>query len=240
LNGRTDGVASAGRGIETTSGSFPGRARETLGCAVGDKARIAVIASAEEYAVMQQHTVIATEVGRMGALRKPATALLLGAAALAAFPAWADAPAPIKLAIFDFELEDFSAGASVTGQSPADTTDLKNATDQIRRLLAQSGRYRLIDGDNADAAAAKDHALHDCNGCDAAIAMKLGADESFVGTVKRISRMEYTVRFAIRDARTGAVVADADSGLRMGANYSWSRGAAQLVSDRLLGRSDQQ
>ncbi|MGQ9370318.1 DUF2380 domain-containing protein, partial [Azospirillum sp. A39] len=57
---------------------------------------------------------------------------------------------------------------------------------------------------------------------------------SLVGVVKRISRTEYTVRFRIRDAGTGAVVADADSGLRMGADYSWDRGAARLVRTRLL------
>jgi hypothetical protein len=52
--------------------------------------------------------------------------------------------------------------------------------------------------------------------------------------VKRISRTEYTVRFQIRDARTGAVVSNEDSGLRMGADYSWNRGTVRLIKDRLL------
>jgi len=55
-----------------------------------------------------------------------------------------------------------------------------------------------------------------------------------VGVIRRVSRTEYTVRFQVREALTGAVVASADSGLRMGANYSWSRGAVRLISDRLL------
>jgi hypothetical protein len=76
--------------------------------------------------------------------------------------------------------------------------------------------------------------LHDCGGCDAGIALKLGADQSFVGVVRRISRTEYTIRFQLRDARTGTVIATGDTGLRMGANYSWSRGAVRLVRDRLL------
>lgn len=33
---------------------------------------------------------------------------------------------------------------------------------------------------------------------------------------------------------TGAVVADENSGLRMGADYSWNRGAVRLIKDRLL------
>ena len=80
----------------------------------------------------------------------------------------------------------------------------------------------------------KAHTLRECNGCDADIALKLSAEQSFVGVVRRISRTEYTVRFQIRDARTSAVVSSEDSGLRMGADYSWSRGAARLIKDRLL------
>jgi len=70
--------------------------------------------------------------------------------------------------------------------------------------------------------------------------MKLGAEQSLVGVVKRISRMEYTVRFQIRDARTGAILANEESGLRMGADYSWSRGAAELIKSRLLASAAQQ
>jgi hypothetical protein len=158
----------------------------------------------------------------------------LCAAVLASFAIGAAAPAPIKLAIFDCELEDFSAGAATVGETSSDVTQLMDVTNEVRRLFAQSGRYRLVDVSRADAAAAKAHTLRDCNGCDAAIARAFGADQSFVGVVKRISRTEYTVRFQIRDAKTGAVIADANSGLRMGANYSWSRGAVRLIKDRLL------
>jgi uncharacterized tellurite resistance protein B-like protein len=155
-------------------------------------------------------------------------------AALAVLPQQADSAAPVRLALFDVELEDVSAGAAATSEASSDAAQLASVTGEIRRLLAQSGRYHLIDVGDADAAAAKTHALRDCNGCDAGIALKLGADQSFVGVVRRISRTEYTVRFLIRDARTGAVVTEGDSGLRMGADYSWSRGATRLVKDRVL------
>jgi uncharacterized protein DUF2380 len=159
---------------------------------------------------------------------------------LATLPAQAAPAAPIKLAIFDFELEDFSAGGSATGETSSDAAQLASITGEVRQLLAQSGRYNLVDVGSADAAAVKAHALRECDGCDAAIARQLGAEQSFVGVVKRISRTEYTVRFQIRDARTGAVVANEDSGLRMGADYSWNRGAARLIKDRLLEGRDQQ
>ncbi len=171
---------------------------------------------------------------------KSAATYLLCAALLVALPASAATSAPIKVAIFDFELEDFSAGASTVGETASDMEQLTRATDEIRELLAGSGRYRVVDVSTADAAPAKAHTLRDCDGCEAAIALKLGADQSLLGVVRRISRMEYIARFQIRDARTGTVVFDENSGLRMGANYSWNRGAARLIKDRLLeGRSPQ-
>ena len=179
-------------------------------------------------------------VRRINAWWKCAMASSLCAALLAAFPAEAAWAAPIKLAIFDFELEDLTDRPSPAGETPSDTEQLRRVTDEVRQLLAQSGRYSLIDVGSADADAVKKHALRDCNGCDAGIALKLGAEQSFIGVVKRISRTEYTIRFQIRDAATGTVVSTQDSGLRMGADYSWNRGAARLIKDRLLESRTQQ
>lgn len=142
-------------------------------------------------------------------------------------------PAPVALAVFDFELEDTTAAAS-SGLSPSDAAHLDEVTNGVRELLGRSGRYRMIDVRSADAAAVKARSLRDCGGCDAAIAGKLGADQSLIGVVRRVSRTEYTIGFQLRDARTGAVLARGDSGLRMGADYSWKRGAVRLVDDRLV------
>jgi hypothetical protein len=175
---------------------------------------------------------------RFSAWCKSATAPMLCAALLAAFPAKAASPDPIKLAIFDFEFEDFTDRS--VGATPSDTEHLQRVTDEVRQLLAQSGRYSLIDVGSADAAAVKARTLRECDGCDADIARQLRAEQSLVGVVRRISRTEYTVRFQIRDAQTSAIVSSENSGLRMGADYSWSRGAARLIKDRLLESRPQQ
>ncbi|HLZ06829.1 MAG TPA: DUF2380 domain-containing protein [Bradyrhizobium sp.] len=154
--------------------------------------------------------------------------------ALADSPTPAAAAAPIKLAVFPFGLEDMSAAAGSTGETASDAGELDNTTAAVRRLLAQSGRYQVIDAGAAGADAVKARTIRDCGGCDAQIALALDAEQSLVGVIRRVSRTEYTVRFQIHNIRNGAVVANADSGLRMGANYSWSRGAARLVRDRLL------
>jgi hypothetical protein len=146
----------------------------------------------------------------------------------------AAAPAPIEIAVFDFELEDMSAAGSPNGIAATDAAHLAEASGGVRELLAQSGRYHLVDVGKANADAATKHALRDCNGCDAGMARRLRADQSLIGVVRRVSRTEYTVGFQLRDARSGAVIARGDSGLRMGADYSWARGAVRLVRDRLL------
>jgi hypothetical protein len=181
-------------------------------------------------------TVLA-KVWQTGARRQSVMASLVSVVALVLLQA-AATPTPIKLAIFDFELEDTSAGTAST--VAADTTHLKGVTNDVRQVLEQSGHYVPIDGSTADADAARAHNLRDCNDCAAAIARQLGADQSFVGVVRRVSRTEYVVSFQIRDARTGTVISDGDSGLRMGADYSWSRGAVRLIKDRLLDRPDRQ
>jgi hypothetical protein len=167
-----------------------------------------------------------------GAWRSFAAALLLCAASSFPLPAGAATAPQIKLAMFDFELEDFSAAGS-GAVSPSDAAQLASVTSEIRKLLEESGRYQFVDAGDADEAA-KSHILRKCKGCEAAIASKAGADQSLLGVVTRISRTEYTVTLLVRDARSGAVVSYADSGLRMGADYSWNRGAARLVRDRLL------
>jgi hypothetical protein len=143
-------------------------------------------------------------------------------------------PSPIKIAVFDFELDDFSGGAGIAGDLAADLVQLGRATSEARRLIAQSGRYGLVDVAAAENDAVKGRALRQCNGCEADIALKLGADQSFVGVVTRISRTEYVVRFQIRDARTGALILARQSDLRIGVDYSWNRGAASLIKSSML------
>ncbi len=145
----------------------------------------------------------------------------------------------VKLAVFDFELEDFSPGAAVTKGSAEDATQLGRVSDEVRKLIAQSGRYSLVDVSGAEGETVKSHDLRQCNGCDAAIALKLGADQSMVGIVTRITRTDYAVTYRIRDTRTGAVIAVEQTDLRIGADYSWNRGGAWLIKNRLLKDQDQ-
>lgn len=176
---------------------------------------------------------IGSLLSRVGGSNVPAAAVVLCAAFAHAAGAGAGTGST-RLAVFDFELEDHSAGATLAGDRAADDAHMKSVNAEVRRLIEQSGRYRLVDVSAADAPAVKERSLRDCNGCDAGIALALGAEQSLTGVVRRITRTEYVVQFRLTDARTGAVLARQETDLRMGANYAWSRGAARLIKDRLL------
>ena len=115
-----------------------------------------------------------------------------------------------------------------------DREQLRLSTEEARRLIAESGRYQLVDVGAANDEAAKAGKLHDCEGCEAKIAAGLDADQSMIGIVTRISRTDYAVTYKIRDARSGALVDVEQTDLRAGANAAWSRGARWLIQRRLL------
>jgi len=161
----------------------------------------------------------------------PAMVLAVHAAAEAAETV---APSPVKMAVFPFELEDFSAAAAYVPPDDIDREQLRLSTEEARRLIAASGRYQLVDVSAVSLEAAKAGKLRDCDGCEARIAAGLDADQSMIGIVTRITRMEYAVTYKIRDARSGALVDVKQTDLRMGANVAWSRGARWLIENRLL------
>jgi hypothetical protein len=162
-----------------------------------------------------------------------APAIILAALA-AAGAAETVAPSPIKMAVFPFELEDFSGAAGYVPPDDIDREQLRLSAEEARRLIAASGRYQLVDVSAVNDQAAKAGKLRDCDGCEARIAAGLDADQSMIGIVTRVSRTEYAVTYRIRDARSGTIVAVEQTDLRMGANVAWSRGARWLIQNRLL------
>jgi hypothetical protein len=160
--------------------------------------------------------------------------LAAAAACLAIQPAAAAEPGSVRIAVFDFELNDASAGGGIIAQDAIDTANLRESTEEARRMLSASGRYNIVEtGSVADEVSAAGGIQH-CKGCDAPLAKKLGADQSMLGVVTRVNRTEYTLQILVRDAQSGAVVSNDFTGLRMGANYAWSRGVKWLMTNRIL------
>jgi hypothetical protein len=139
----------------------------------------------------------------------------------------------MKIAVFDFELEDYSA-AGGAGTSPVETKYLAQAMAEAKQRLIESGHYSIVDTSGADLTAAKGASLHNCRGCDTVIATKLGADQAMIGVVTKISMTEYVVTAQVSDARKGTVLKTFTTSLRIGADYSWSRSVTWLIMNRVL------
>jgi hypothetical protein len=141
---------------------------------------------------------------------------------------------PIKIAVFGFELNDTSAGAGIVAQDAVDTENLTKSTEEARRMLSASGRYSVVDTGTVAGEVTSAGGILRCGGCDGPLAKKLGADQSMVGVVTRVSRTEYTLHILVRDAETGEVLSNDSTGLMMGANYAWPRGVKRLLNSGVL------
>jgi hypothetical protein len=163
--------------------------------------------------------------------------LFMTVAVQSALPGHAATSQPVKIAVFNFELEDVSAaGASAKSETASDSNRMQAVTDAARRTLVQSGRYTLIDINGVDAQAAKDKSLRDCNGCEVGIALKLGAERSCIGVVTRVAQTEYYVSLRITDTATGKVV-NQESAFFTGADDAWPSGVAMLIKHQVLADS---
>ncbi|HXY58181.1 MAG TPA: DUF3280 domain-containing protein [Methylocystis sp.] len=139
-----------------------------------------------------------------------------------------------KLAVFDLELDDFSAGGPLAGESAAETERLARMSKLARELLAQSGLFEVIDASASENPEAKAHWLRKCNGCEAEAARALGADLVFLGFFRKISVMEQMLELRIRDARTGELVNLSHTDYRGETDESWRRALTWLIRHRLV------
>lgn len=140
----------------------------------------------------------------------------------------------IKLAVFDIELDDFSTGGPIAGESAAETARLSRMTELARQLLAQSGIFEIVDVGSSENEMVKAHWLRKCNGCETEAARALGADMAFIGFYRKISVMEQYLEIRIRDARSGELVHVSQTDLRGETDESWSRALKFLIEFRLV------
>ena len=110
---------------------------------------------------------------------------------------------------------------------------MQAVTGEARRVLAQSGRYILVDIDGVDAEPVKERSLRSCNGCDAGIALQLEAEQSFIGVVTRVAKTEYYVSLLITDTRTGKVL-NQQTAFFTGADDAWASGVRMLIKHGVL------
>ena len=115
-------------------------------------------------------------------------------------------PRVVKLAVFDFELDDATPAAALLGETTNTEATMEKVSGAARRMLMESGRYILIDVSKVDAEPVRAKSLRNCDGCEAEIALRAGADQALIGVVRRITQTDYYVVVQIADAQTGKVL----------------------------------
>lgn len=143
----------------------------------------------------------------------------------------------MKLAVFDFELEDATPAAALIGQTTSTEAALEQVSSEARRMLTESGRYILIDPANTDAEPVRTKALRHCEGCEAGIALRAGADQALLGVVKRITQTDYYVVIQISDARTGKIL-DQQAANFAGGPDGWASGVRMLIKHQVVAPTD--
>jgi hypothetical protein len=170
--------------------------------------------------------------------RGPIAGGALSLALAAALVCDAAVPAPIRIAVFDFELEDASPSAVLLSKSTDSAAAIDKASSTARQELTRSGRYVVIDVSKADAKPVAAKALRNCDGCEAGIASQLGAEQSLIGVISKVTQTDYYVTIRIREARSGKVLED-EGALFAGDEQGWPSGVRMLIKHQVLPSQDQ-
>jgi hypothetical protein len=110
---------------------------------------------------------------------------------------------------------------------------LMRAGDQLRKELADSGKFTVVDIAPVNAAAHGSN-LQACGGCEVRFAEQLGADLAITGVVQKVSNLILNMNIYLRDVRTGQIVTAVSADLRGNTDESWSRAMSYLLRNRLL------
>ena len=156
--------------------------------------------------------------------------VLIALTLMVSAPARADPP---KVAVFDFELVDTSLQGEVDGPRSDEQGRLMRAGDQLRRALAESGKFVLLDVALVNAAAHGSN-LQACGGCDVQYAQQLGADLAITGVVQKVSNLILNMNVYIRDAHNGQLITSMSADFRGNTDETWSRTTSYLLRNRLL------
>lgn len=146
----------------------------------------------------------------------------------------AAAAAPVKLAVFHFELIDSSLQGEVEGQNADDLKRLSMIEEELKRQLNASGRYTIIETDSVDEAVRKAGYLHGCRGCEARIAKGLGAEQALIGWVQKVSNLILNLNVGIRDTENQQKIFAASVDIRGNTDESWRHGIRYLVKRRMF------
>ena len=99
--------------------------------------------------------------------------------------------------------------------------------------MAKDGRYEIADLGSQAAEIDKASPLHDCNGCEADLAKKAGAEVAVIGVVDKLSDSLLSIRIFVRDVASGELKKGASAEVRGNTDELWLRGVRWLWKNKI-------
>lgn len=147
---------------------------------------------------------------------------------------FANAEAPKKIAVFNFDLIDDSQEGEMNGIRADETQRLVLISDELRRLLKTDGRYEAVDLTSIAADIERLKPMYKCNHCEGELARKVGADYVMIGTVQKVSNLILNLNLFIKDVKADKIIKGMSSDIRSNSDDSWMHGIRWVVKNQLL------
>ncbi|WP_103255482.1 DUF3280 domain-containing protein [Tabrizicola aquatica] len=144
-----------------------------------------------------------------------------------------DAPAPGSVAFFGLRFIDLSTEGAINGARPDEATRTEMATDLVAKDMVARG-FTLVPIDPVVDQLQTISNPADCNGCDTAMAAKLGAEYALTGEVRKISNLILSLQLNLRDAGTGKTLRAGTVDIRGNTDESWQRGFSYLLRNLIF------
>lgn len=150
-----------------------------------------------------------------------------------------------KLALFPFELIDavqdpggmgygVGVGGLPSGPDKEEIRRLRLITDDLKRRIADDGRFEIVTGSEFDSAVAAKAPIHTCNGCEDDIAKAVGADVALIATVEKLSDLLFNFNLYLRDVKAAKVNTIMSTTIQGSTDEAWLRGSRYLAERKLL------
>lgn len=146
-----------------------------------------------------------------------------------------------KAAVMPLDLVDQTAEGALTGDplmvlatpkaSPLEVKRLALAGEELKRLLAERLGYEMVDLEPLAGEIKQAAPFHKCDGCEAEIARKAGAELAVSGNIQKITLFILNLNLMVREAATGAVKGSYTVPLRDNSDEGWLRGVRRAVEE---------
>ena len=144
-----------------------------------------------------------------------------------------------KTAIFPFELIDDSQEGEANGVRADQTKRLQLITDELKKLVAENGRFEPVDLTPIMPQILEKQPLYKCNGCEDDLAKKVGATKALICTVQKVSNLILNINVYVRDVNAGKITREFSVDVRGNTDESWLRSVKYLAKNRLFGDQGQ-